>query len=109
MPATSLPPAQSKTSRRSMGLWVIGRAPWTPYYYCDHPHVRRPSGAKPQGRPGGHESRAPTGLTAPVVTPISGSTPHSDVINDTSNHRFDFGNYAAAFLPDREGEVLLWV
>jgi hypothetical protein len=49
------------------------------------------------------------GLTAPIVTPISGSTPHSDVMNDTSNHRFEFGNYAAAFLLDREGEVLPWV
>ena len=109
MPAISLPPAQSKTSRRFVGLWVIDRAPWTPSYYCDHPHVRRPSGAKPQGRPGGRESRAPMGLTAPIVTPISGSTPHSDVMNDTSNHRFEFGNYAAAFLLDREGEVLPWV
>jgi hypothetical protein len=109
MPAISLPPAQSKTSRRPVGLWVIARAPWTPYYYCDHPYGRRPTGAKPQGRPRGRESHAPTGLTAPAVTLIAGSTPHSDVMNDTSNHRFDFGNYAAAFLLDREGEVLLWV
>jgi hypothetical protein len=109
MPAISLPPAQSKTSRRPVGLWVIARAPWTPYYCCDHPCVRRPSGAKPQGRTGRRESRAPTGLTAPIVTPISGSTPHSDVMNDTSNYRFDFGNHAAACLLDPEGEVLLWV
>jgi hypothetical protein len=109
MPAISLPPAQSKTLRRSVGLWVIARAPRTPYYCCDHPCVRRPSGAKPQGRPGGRESRAPTGLTALIVTPILGSTPHSNVMNDTSNRRFNFGNYAAACLPDWEGEVLLWV
>jgi hypothetical protein len=97
MPEISLPLAQSKASRWSVGLWVIGRVPWTPSYSCDQTHVRRPSGAKKQGHPGGRESSAPADMTSLIVAPISASTPQPYVKNDTPNHRFDFGNCAAAF------------
>jgi hypothetical protein len=97
MPEISLPLAQSKASRWCVGLWVIGRAPWTPSYSCDQPHVRRPSGAKKQGRPGGRASSAPSGMTSLITTPISGLTPQPYVNNDTPNHRFEFGHRAAAF------------
>jgi len=109
MLAISLPLAQSKASRRSVGFWVIGRAPWPPSYFCDHTCVRRPSGARMQGRPCARESFASTGMTSRLVIPISCATPQVCVKTYTSNHRFDFGNRAAAFSLDREGEVPLWL
>jgi hypothetical protein len=68
MPAISLPLAQSKVSRRSVGLWMISRVPWTPSYFCDQTHIRRPSVAKLQGCLYGRESSAPVGMTALLVT-----------------------------------------
>jgi hypothetical protein len=109
MPAISLPLAQSKVSRRSVGLWMISRVPWTPSYCCDQTPIRQPSVAKLQGCLYGRESSAPMGMTALLVTSISCSTPQPYVKNDTPNHRFDFGNRAMAFSLDREGEVPLWL
>lgn len=109
MPAISLPLAQSKVSRRSVGLWMIERVPRTPSYFCHQTPLRRSSGAKLQGCHYGRESSAPAGMTALLVTPISYSTPQPYVKNDTPNHRFAFGNRATAFSLDREGEVPLWL
>jgi hypothetical protein len=109
MPAISLPLAQSKVSRRCVGLWMISRVPWTPSYFCDQTHIRRPSVAKLQGCLYGRESSAPTGMSALLVAPISCLTPQPYVKNDTPNRRFDFGNRAMAFSLDREGEVPLWL
>jgi hypothetical protein len=109
MPAISLPLAQSKASRRSVGLWVIERVPRTPSYFCHQTPIRRSSDAKLQGCRAGHESSVRVGMLTPLVTPISGSLPQPYVQNDTSNHRFDFGNRATAFSLDREGEVPLWL
>jgi len=109
MPAISLPLAQSKVSRRSVGLWMISRVPWAPSYFYNQTYIRRPSGAKLQGCLYGREASVPAGMTALLVTPISCSTPQPYVTNDTPNHRFDFGNRATAFSLDREGEVPLWL
>jgi hypothetical protein len=48
-------------------------------------------------------------MTSLMATPISGSTLHPDVKHDTPNRRFDFGNRAAAFWLDRQGEMPLWL
>jgi hypothetical protein len=69
MPAISLPLAQSKVSRRFVGLWMISRVPWTPSYFCDQTHIRRPSVAKLQGCLYGRESSAPTGMSTLLVAP----------------------------------------
>ena len=87
MPAISLPLAQSKVSRRSVGLWMMSRVPWTPSYFCDQTHISQPSVAKLQGCLYGRESSAPVGMTALLVTSISCSTPQPYVKNDTPNHR----------------------
>jgi hypothetical protein len=108
MPAISLPLAQSKVSRRSVGLWMISRVPWTPSYFCDQTHILRPSVAKLQGCLYGRESSVPAGRPALLVTIISCSTPQPYGKNDTPNYHFDFGNRATAFSLDREGEVPLW-
>ena len=109
MPAISLPLAQSKVSRRSVGLWMMSRVPWTPSYFCDQTHIRRPLVANLQSCFYGRESSVPAGMTALLVTPILCSTPQLYVKNDTPNYRFDFGNRATAFSLDREGEVPLWL
>jgi hypothetical protein len=100
MPAISLPLAQSKASRRSWGLWVIGRVSWTPAYFCDQTHTRQPSGAKRQGRLNGRESSAPAGMTSLLVTPVSCSTSQPNAKSDTPIHHFDIGNRATAFSLD---------
>jgi hypothetical protein len=109
MPAISLPLAQSKVSRRSVGLWMMSRVPWTPSSFRDQTHIRRPLVANLQGCLYGRESSVPAGMTALLVTPILCSTPQPYVKNDTPNYRFDFGNRATAFSLDREGEVPLWL
>ena len=109
MPAISLPLAQSKVLRRSVGLRMMSRVPWTPSYFCDQTHIRRPSVVQLQGYLYGRESSAPAGMTALLVTPISCSTPQPYVKNDTLDHRFDFGNRATAFSLDREGGAPLWL
>jgi hypothetical protein len=55
------------------------------------------------------ESSVRVGMITPLVTLISCSPPQRYVQDDTSNHRFDFGNRATAFSLDREGEVPLWL
>ena len=109
MPAISLPLAQSKAARRSVGLSIIGRGPWPPSYFCDHTHICRPSGANMQGCPHGRESSAPAGETALLVFPISCFTPQPNVKNSTPNHRFDFGMRVTVLSRPREGEVPLWL
>jgi hypothetical protein len=109
MPAISLPLAQSKASRKSVGLWVIDRVPRTPSYSCHQTHIRRSSGAKLQGCLYRREPSVRVGMITPLVTPISYFPPQLYVQNDTPNHRFDFGNCAPALSLDREGEVPLWL
>jgi hypothetical protein len=87
----------------------MSRIPWTPSYFRDQTHIRRPLVANLQGCLYGRESSVPAGMTALLVTPILCSTPQLYVKNDTPNYRFDFGNRATAFSLDREGEVPLWL
>jgi hypothetical protein len=90
MPAISLPQAQSKASKRFMGLWAIGRVPWPPFYFCDPTYVRRPLGAKKQGCQDGPESFTPTSLASLLVILISCGTAAPDAKKYPLNHPFDF-------------------
>jgi hypothetical protein len=85
MPAISLPLAQSKASRRSVGLWVIGRVSWTPSYFCDQTSICQPSRAKLQGSLYGRESSAPAGMIIPLMASISYPASQLPMKNDTSN------------------------
>lgn len=85
MPAISFPLAQSKASKRSAELSIIGRVPWAPSSFHDQMQICRPSGAKMQGCPNGRESPAPARETALPVPRISSFTPQPNVQNDTPN------------------------
>jgi hypothetical protein len=109
MPAISLSLAQSKASRKSVGLWVIDRVPRTPSYFCHQSHIYRSSGAKLHDWFYGRESSPPARMLLPLVTPVSCSPPQPYVKSATPNHRFDFDNCATAISLDHEGEVPLWL